>query len=378
MKYLNNYHKIFFFILSLVLILISIYGGARHDYYLYTITWENLNNGEKNIPYNSYGPIHLLLYLIHKLNLLAPKLLFGILFILLSYYIFKKILKKEKSILIFFFYLTIHCNFLIISFVYFYGVNDSLVSLFFVISIIFFKKKKIIFSSIFISLGFLIKFYPILFVPQYLFQKREVALKVMFTICIFIFIFLLSFSTMFDYNLIIEPLKFGNIRDPKFISVLASLNYSFPENQFIEFLKKYNTYLVIILVLAGHLFTLLKKTDLLYSIIFIYIILLTTYKVGHPQFYITLLVISSYLLTLNDKYLIIFKILMPLIILLSLISLGYSLTSGYDLMRNSNTNLWINVRENIGYIFFITNLYVLFRMLLISKNFRKTDNIIEC
>jgi len=200
----------------------------------------------------------------------------------------------------------------------------------------------------------------------------------MFTICIFIFIFLLSFSTMFDYNLIIEPLKFGNIRDPKFISVLASLNYSFPENQFIEFLKKYNTYLVIILVLAGHLFTLLKKTDLLYSIIFIYIILLTTYKVGHPQFYITLLVISSYLLTLNDKYLIIFKILMPLIILLSLISLGYSLTSGYDLMRNSNTNLWINVRENIGYIFFITNLYVLFRMLLISKNFRKTDNIIEC
>ena len=103
MKYLNNYHKVFFFILSLVLILISIYGGARHDYYLYTITWENLNNGEKNIPYNSYGPIHLLLYLIHKLNLLAPKLLFGILFILLSYYIFKKILKKEKSILIFFF-----------------------------------------------------------------------------------------------------------------------------------------------------------------------------------------------------------------------------------------------------------------------------------
>ena len=377
MKHLNYYHKVFFFILSLVLILISIYGGVRHDYYLYTITWENLNNGEENIPYNSYGPVHLLLHLIHKLNFLAPKLLFGFSFILLSYYIFRKILKKDKFILIILFYLTVHCNFLIISYVYFYGVNDSLVSFFFFISILFFKKKKIIFSSIFISLGFLIKFYPILFVPQYLFQKKKVALKVMLTICIFIFIFLLSFSTIFDYNLLIEPLKFGSVRDPKFASIFASLNYSFPENQFIEFLKKYNTYLVIVLIIAGHIFTFFKKTDLLYSIIFIYIILLITYKVGHPQFYIPLLVISSYLLTLKDKYLIIFKILIPLIILLSLTSLGYSLTSGYDLMRNSDTNLWIKVRENIGYMFFIINLYVLFRMVLISKNFRKTDNIIE-
>lgn len=193
----------------------------------------------------------------------------------------------------------------------------------------------------------------------------------MLTIFIFIFISFLSFSVIFDYNLLIEPIIFGSTRGPKLASVLASLNYSFSENQLIEFFIKYNTYTVIISVLATHLYTLIKKTDLLYSIILTYVIIVLTYKVGHPQFYIPLLVIAAYLLTLNDKYLIIFKILIPLIILLSLTSLGYSLAGGYYEMP------WRIYRENMGYVFFITNLYIFFRMLLISKIFRKIESTTE-
>ena len=115
----NTHHKIVFFILSLILILILIYGGARHDYNLYTITWERFINSENEIPYNSYGPIHLILSLFYKLHFLAPKILFGLSFILLNYYIFKKILKKNNQILLIYFYFTIHCNFLIISYVFF-------------------------------------------------------------------------------------------------------------------------------------------------------------------------------------------------------------------------------------------------------------------
>ena len=127
----NTYHKIIFFVFSFILMLILVYGSARHDYNLYTLTWENFLNNEKEIPYNSYGPFHLILFIIYKLHFLAPKILFGFLFILLNYFIFNKILKKNKMILIIFFYLTIPCNFLIISYVFFYGVNDSLVSFFF-------------------------------------------------------------------------------------------------------------------------------------------------------------------------------------------------------------------------------------------------------
>ena len=95
MNNLNNYHKIIFFVLSFILILILIYGGSRHDYNLYTLTWESFINNEKEIPYNSYGPVHLILSFIYKFHFLAPKIFFGLSFILVNYYIFNKILKKK-------------------------------------------------------------------------------------------------------------------------------------------------------------------------------------------------------------------------------------------------------------------------------------------
>ena len=369
---MNSYHsyqKIIYFILSFILVLILIYGGARHDYNLYTFTWESFLNNEKEIPYNAYGPIHLLLSFIYKLHLLAPKILFGFLFIVLNYHIFKKILKKENKILLIYFYLTIHCNFLIISYVFFYGVNDTLVSFFLIISIILFINQKFILSGTFISIASLIKFYPILFFPQFLFQNKKVNVKILFVTILFTAFFLLSFSILYDYKVLLEPLSFGANRSPKFASIIASLNYSFPDNAILEYLKKYNFYLVIISVVIIHILTLVKKTDIYFSIILIYIIILITYKVGHTQFYIPLMVIASYLLTLNEKYLIIFKILIPLIFLVSLTSFGYSLTAGYDLMRESNFP-WIIIRENIGYLFFVTNLYIIIRMLLVLKKFK--------
>jgi len=349
--------------------LILIYGSARHDYNLYTLTWENFLNNEKEIPHNSYGPFHLILFIIYKLHFLAPKILFGFLFILLNFFIFNKILKKNKIILIIFFYLTIPCNFLIISYVFFYGVNDSLVTFFFIISIILFLNQKFILSGTFISIASLIKFYPILFFPQFLFQKKNVAIKILLTTFFSITIFVLFFSILYDYELLLEPFTFGINRSPKFASIIASLNYSFPENQIIEYLIKYNTYFIIISVLIIHIFTLLKNIDIFFSIILLNIIILITYKVGHIQFYIPLMVLLSYLLTLNEKYLIIFKILLPLIFLVSLTSLGYSLTAGYDFMRTADFP-WIKIRENIGYIYFATNLYVVIRMLLVFKKFK--------
>ena len=368
MNNLNNYHKIIFFVLSFILILILIYGGSRHDYNLYTLTWESFINNEKEIPYNSYGPVHLILSLIYKFHFLAPKIFFGLSFILVNYYIFNKILKKNNPILLIYFYITIPCNFLIISYVFFYGINDSLVAFFFIISIILLLNQRFILSSVFISLATLLKIYPILFFPQFLFINKKESIKIFLTTLFFITIFLFLFSVLYDYRLLLEPISFGSNRDPKFASIISSLNYSFPENPTVEFLKKYNTYFIIISVVIVHIFTLLKKTDFFYSIILVYMVILITYKVGSPHFYIPLMVILSFLLTLDEKYLIIFKILLPLIFLLSLTVLGYSLTAGYDIMKISDFP-WFKIRENIGYVFFVTNLYVLIKMFFIFKKF---------
>jgi len=123
-------------------------------------------------------------------------------------------------------------------------------------------------------------------------------------------------------------------------------------------------------VLSVHIFTFITKTELFFSIIFLNIVILIIYKVGHTQYYIPLMVMSSLLLTLEKKYLEIFKILLPLILLLSLTSLGYSLTNGYDLLEKSKFP-WILIRKNIGYVYFIINMTVLIRMLLLLNKFKK-------
>ena len=364
----ESFHKKIFFILSAILILILFYGDSRHDYSFYSLTWESFASNEDKVVYNGYGPIHLLLAYIYKIHYLAPKVLFCFSFIYLSYLVFKKIITKNKNILLLYFYLTIPCNFLIISCVFFYGLNDAFVTFFFVFSILFYLNQRFIISGIFISIASLIKLYPILFVPHLLIMKNKINFRLFFTVIAFIFLFLIFFSFFFDYMLLLEPLSFGSNRGPKFASIFASLNYSFPNNQIVTFFIKYNSYVLILSVFLVYIFTFIKKTELFFSIILLNIVILTIYKVGHTQYYIPLMVFSSLLLTYEQKHLEIFKILLPLILLLSLTTLGYSLTGGFDLAKKSSFP-WILIRQNIGYIYFIVNISIMIRMLQLSKKF---------
>ena len=194
---MNNFetlHKTIFIILSSILILILLYGDSRHDYSFYTLTWESFANKEDKIVYNGYGPIHLLLSYLYKIHYLAPKILFGFSFIYLSYLIFRNLIIKKKNILLIYFYITLQCNFLIISGVFFYGLNDALVTFFFIFSILFYSNQRFIFSGIFISIASLIKLYPILFIPQFIIRNEKINFKIFFTIITFIFLFLILFS----------------------------------------------------------------------------------------------------------------------------------------------------------------------------------------
>ena len=138
---------------------------------------------------------------------------------------------------------------------FFYGVNDSLVTLFFICSILFYLNKRFIFSGVFISIASLIKFYPILFAPQLIVKKKNINFRILLTIIVFILLFLILFSFFFDYKLLLEPISLGINRAPKFASIIASLNYSFPENEIIEFLKEYNSYILVICTVHGSNYT---------------------------------------------------------------------------------------------------------------------------
>ena len=167
--------------------------------------------------------------------------------------------------------------------------------------------------------------------------------------------------------MIFDPFRFGVARDPKLLSILASLNYDFSNNLIISYLIEKNSFIVLFSTLMTILYCLVKQKKLFISIILSYLTILITYKVGHIQFYLPLCVFFSLLLIYENKYLDIFKIVLPLIILLSVTQFVYSTTGGFNLMNKSEYQFEI-IREKIGYLFFIVNIFVFYKVLKYDSN----------
>tara|TARA_B100001121_G_scaffold162898_1_gene142227 strand:+ start:595 stop:1725 length:1131 start_codon:yes stop_codon:yes gene_type:complete len=367
MKIGRNNHIIFFSILNIILFIILFYGGSRHDYSLYSITWQGVLNQDPNIYYHSYGPLHLFFAFIFNLNPLLPKIIYGILFSIFQIFLFLKLLKLEDKFLLLF-YISIPCNFLIIATVYFYGINDSIVAFFLFFSLIFKLDKKDVLSGIFLSVSILTKIYPILLVPFFILERKKINIKLLFSLIVSLIVIMLISFYFFGNRLILDPFMFGAARDPKLLSILASLSYDFPESLIVKKLIENNSFIVLVSTLMTIIFCLIKQTRILVSLILTYLTILITYKVGHMQFYLPLCAFFSLLLIYEKKYLDIFYIVLPLIILLSFTQLIYSTTSGFDLMSQSEYNFEI-IRQKIGYIFFTINIFVFYRIIKsVDKN----------
>ena len=367
MKIGRNNHIIFFSILNIILFIILFYGGSRHDYSLYSITWQGVLNQDPNIYYHSYGPLHLFFAFIFNLNPLLPKIIYGILFSIFQIFLFLKLLKLEDKFLLLF-YISIPCNFLIIATVYFYGINDSIVTFFLFFSLIFKLDKKDVLSGIFLSVSILTKIYPILLVPFFILDRKKINIKLLFSLIVSLIVIMLISFYFFGNKLILDPFMFGAARDPKLLSILASLSYDFPESLIVKKLIENNSFIVLVSTLMTIIFCLIKQTRILVSLILTYLTILITYKVGHMQFYLPLCAFFSLLLIYEKKYLDIFYIVLPLIILLSFTQLIYSTTSGFDLMSQSEYNFEI-IRQKIGYIFFTINIFLFYRIIKsVDKN----------
>tara|TARA_B100001063_G_scaffold222972_1_gene229815 strand:- start:1173 stop:2288 length:1116 start_codon:yes stop_codon:yes gene_type:complete len=360
----KNFHIFFFIFLNIILFSILVYGGSRNDYALYEVTWKAILNNEEDVRFNTYGPLHLFISFIYEINSLLPKIIFGVLFCILQFYLFFKILKKSHNLL-FYFYLFLPCNFLIITNAYFYGINDTVVAFFLIISVTLFINKKYLTSGVFFSISAFTKLYPLLLLPIFALYKK-INLKFLYSFIISTSLILLISFYKFNSDLIFEPLKFGSLRAPNFISILASLKYDFPDSTVVLFLIKYNSILVISLSLITLIYCLMKKKCLLTSIMLIFLVVLTTYKVGHTQFYIPLCVIFSILLNYNSLYIKHVKTVLPLVFLLSVTSVAYPLTGGFDIMKQEN--IFWSIRENIGYLYFITNILIIYKISKINTD----------
>ena len=304
----KNIHKNFYFVtifLATFILLLTLISGEVNDYRLYLKNWNISNAGESpwttklngvSIRNSSYGPLHTVIGYLILLNTMIPKFLFAssgfITFLILikarNSYV-KKIDNKDLYIL-----LLIYPLFpLTIITTYIYGINDALIALFVVIACEARRRKDMIATGIILGLGALLKFYPILFLIFFsLCPKRGISFKCLLS-GLLVFILGIFFSYLIWGSEVFKPFLFGSDRAPKLLSILKFFDYLkdsynlYLFENLINFLITKNSFLILIVVFCTFLHGYMAEIEWEYVSVVGILLIFMTYKVGHPQFYLT-------------------------------------------------------------------------------------------
>ncbi len=364
MSQINKKIFLYSIFLSIIIFLITYFSGKNHDYESYLESWNYFILGSNpwanefndiSISSSAYGPLHSIFGYLILINPLLPKIIFSFCSIIIFYYLTTLAVKQKKNLNNYDFFLIsiIYPLFpLTIINVYLFGINDSLIAMLIIFACETRKKEKFFSTGAILGIGALIKFYPILFLPFFsLCKKRGISLK-----CIFagflVFFLGMFFSFIIWGNEILNPLLFGADRGPKLLSILKFLDYlNTPNsigffNDIVNFLISKNTFFILFIVFLVFLHGLLARIEWEYVTLIGILLLFASYKVGHPQFYLSWSALLAWvMLSTNknsEKELFAFR-LIPILVYLGLFqciyllsglnSIGY-LTNDWEIVRN--------------------------------------------
>ena len=158
---------------------------------------------------------------------------------------------------------------------------------------------------------------------------------------------------------IFNPLLFGSERQPKLLSIIKFLEYfstiyKFWELQnFVNFLIKKNSIFILIILFFIFIHMYMAEIKWEYASIIGILFLLITYKVGHPQFFISWIAFLAWIISSSkkgDKNYLFVKNFFPVVIYLGIFQIIYFLSGllGEGHLRNE----WEFLR-NIGSIPFL-------------------------
>lgn len=337
--------KYLLFVSTLILIMpiqiyLAVQSGIQHDHLYYQELWK-LDREGKN-PYailNPHGPVIVLLGKLIAFGDLTPKIFLcsnffiAILVLAIS---FRKTLSNFMEMIIFSL-LTI-LNPLFFYIVIIYGLNDTLVATFIIYAIVFKQKNKSFFVGLFLGLASLSKIYALFLIPFIMFQNQKIEKKILWT----------SISVFGGGNLVAwffygKPFLSGMLntftRASSLLSPLDALKIHFTDGKLfnsgnllsdmieilIYGLQVINP--VVVLLVFIYLFRFAKKSNVhwLESSAVSLLIILTFYKVVHPQFFLVVqvLMICLYFSGVSRERKV-FLYLLPVLIFLSFFQIIYS------------------------------------------------------
>jgi len=335
-----NYFTILLLLIYCGLVLIGYKTGIQHDHTYYLKIWEL--DAEGINPYsirNPYGPVNILIGKLIMFDPIAPKLFmlvnFGLsLTIFITF--FKNRFYKLRAILLFLILIPFNPLFFYISVVY--GLNDTLISTLVLYSIIFKLRNKLILSAFMLSIATLLKIYVLFLVPIFMLTNHKIDKKFIST---FLSVFLpanaisfLVYGYQYIFGLIDNATRPSSLLSPiDSLKILFTDGILFNSNNlildlieiFVYLLQIVNPLLVFLIVLYLYRLFHLKKIDWLESSTVVLLVLLTFYKVVHPQFFLVFIILLVFVLYQGGaRFRKIFFIFSPIILFLAFFQIIYS------------------------------------------------------
>ncbi len=318
---------------SVLMLAIAVQGSIQHDYSSYLNQWRLVLDGvDPWATDNAYGPLHNLLAFFLPFSQIGPKLIIVATLLITNLMLFYQLAMAKGIGGIYNIYvITVPTNLLVIMMGFVCGLNDALVAAFIIAAIITRYHDRILLSGIFIGLATLVKFYPIFVVPLFALDDGRFKSGIFLSTAVVVTLgFLAAFFIWGDTFL--SSIYFGASRPPKLLSVLSALTF-YPSliggQNVLDFLIRTNSAFVIGVAFLSIVISFKFRVHWLEASVVGLLMILTTYKTGHQQFYIPwLFLVAALPLAQTDSAKSLIRFCVPFAIFLSVFELGYFLYNG--------------------------------------------------
>jgi hypothetical protein len=314
---------------SAAMLVLAFRTGAQHDYVAYLRQWQlAASGGDPWSGDNTYGPLHLILAPLLPMGDLAPKMAIAGALLAANAMLAYRLL-RERGGIPWTYWLMVPANFLVVGIGFIYGLNDSLVAALLVLAVLARRRGNMAAAGLLIGVAALTKYYPILLLPFFALEGRKLQWSLILG---GVAVFAVGLAAAYvEWGAgFIDALTYSSTRGPKLLSVFAALGNFFPGTAAVDWAIDNNAALVVLTTLGMFAVCWLMKISWLESAVFGLLVVLTTYKVGHQQFYLPWLFLVAALPLLGKRSADLTAVAMiPLALFLSQYHAGYFFGGAY-------------------------------------------------
>jgi hypothetical protein len=348
---------------SIAALVLTILGGVRHDYIYYLDQWQlvldHLDPWSGN---NAYGPLHNAFALLVPLHPLAPKIVTAAGLLLANgLLVFALLDARPRGDWQTVYLLAFGANILPIVAVYWFGNNDGVVAALIIGAVLARRDGRMLLAGVLLGLATLDKYYPALLIPLFALDERRIDTRLIIAALTTTVLGLVAGMLIWG-GAFVEAIAFGVSRDATILSILRPISVigrQLGYGDATDLLVKLNGPLVVLVWLGVIVLAWVRRDNWLVASCWGFLAVLTTYKVGHQQFWVSWVALVACLpLVARPDADRLARLSLPYATFLSVFQLGFVVLQP-DYYRGP----WAPVTRYVGFLSFALELALLIAFL---------------